>query len=1613
MPTTIHALLDEFRKTATSNRQLGDMFERLMVNYLKTDPIYKDLYSDVWLWDEWPGRGNQPDTGIDLVVKERATNQYGAVQCKFYEPNHVLQKADIDSFFTASGKEPFRSRLIVSTTDRWSKHAEAALQNQQIPVIRLRVQDLDKSPVDWSKYHYKGVRDLGLMEKKSLRPHQIAALNAVMEGFKTNDRGKLVMACGTGKTFISLKIAEQFAKNGNAQVLFLVPSLSLLAQTLREWTAEAAVSMRSFAVCSDSKVGRGKNIEDIRVLDLAFPATTSAKRLFWQIDASQHNKKLTVIFSTYHSIQVVADAQKHGLPDFDLIICDEAHRTTGVILADADESHFVKVHDDKFVTAGKRLYMTATPRIYSDGSKSKAAEKNAVLCSMDDENLYGPEFHRLGFSQAVANNLLSDYKVMVLAVDEKFVNSTFQHAIADENIELNLTDYVKITGCWNGLSKRMARDTNGDNLDTDAGPMRRAVAFARTIKDSKRIADMFSEVIAEYKKGHEDDESLLDCQVKHVDGTFNALVRGEKLDWLKADISDKGNICRILSNVRCLSEGVDVPALDAVMFLNPRNSVVDVVQSVGRVMRKAEGKKYGYIILPIGVPPDIPPSEALNDNKKYKVVWQVLQALRAHDDRFNATVNQIELNKNRPDQIQIIGISGHVTGPNGPVSGDSGDELGRSGNGATGTSGQLGQTAMSLVNLDEWRDAIYAKIVLKCGDRRYWENWAGDVAEIAERHTLRIRTLLEKADSQHHRAFDDFLGGLRNNLNPAISAEDAIEMLSQHLITKPVFDALFENYQFTKHNPVSQAIQKMLDLMERQALEKETGSLQKFYASVRERASGIDNAEGKQRIVVELYDKFFRTAFPRLTERLGIVYTPVEVVDFILHSAEAALKKEFGMSISDAGVHILDPFSGTGTFLVRLLQSGLIKPQDLLRKYREELHANEIVLLAYYIAAINIEETFHDLSGRDYESFPGIVLTDTFQLYEEKSSFAKTILPENNRRAQRQSENDITVIVGNPPYSAGQTSENDANRNLKYKQLDEAIRDSYAEHSTATNKNSLYDSYIRSIRWASDRIKGKGIVCYISNNSFIDGNAMDGVRKCLVEDFTSIYCFNLRGNQRTSGETSRKEGGKIFGSGSRAGISVTLFIKNFEQHSGCKLYYHDIGDYLTQREKLQIVADFGSVNKMEWREVTPNSQHDWINQRDPAFASFFSLGNKKNQLDQSIFSIYSLGVKTNRDAWVYNFCKTHVLSNMTQTIDFYNKQVKMLTDLKTFPSDSSREPLEKVISSDSTRISWTTNLKRDIVRYKTHKVAKECIIQSMYRPFCKQWLYFNNDFNERVYQLPQLFPLGDSTPNLAIVASGIGASKGFSALIVDSIPNLHLHDTGQCFPLYTYEKQEPIGGLFGDAGKSEYVRKVNISDYILSEFRKTYDGQISKEDIFYYVYGVLHSLEYKQRFAANLKKMLPRIPFTEDFWTFSKAGRELAEWHLNYETVEPYPLKEFNRSIGLNPEEDFRVQKMKFGKRAKGIDKSVIIYNSNVTLAEIPPEAYDYIVNGKSAIEWIIDRYQVRIDKASQIKNDPNDWSDDPRYIIDLLKRIVTVSLETMKIVNDLPALQERENSVA
>lgn len=1377
-------------------------------------------------------------------------------------------------------------------------------------------------------------------------------------------------------------------------------------------------------MCSDAKVGKGA--EDIAPYDLEVPVSTNGKRLAEVFNTGKHSAGLHVVFSTYQSLPTVHDAQHNGLDDFDLVICDEAHRTTGVTLAGEDASNFVRIHEADYIKADKRLYMTATPKLFDDDVKDKAADHSAELASMDDEGVYGPEFHRLGFGEAVERGLLTDYKVLVMTVDEDVAAEALANAPGQL---VNLTTASAIIGAWNALAKRSGKlQGTKDGFEVNAKPMQRTVAFAKDIKHSKQIADSFPALVAAHQESlHEhaalEDISLHNTDVavvaQHVDGTMNAMQRSSRINWLEADIAPTES--RVLTNARCLSEGVDVPGLDSVIFFQPRNSMVDVVQSVGRVMRKAEGKDYGYIILPVAVPPGVSPSQALNDNTRFKVVWQILNALRAHDDRFNAKINSIALNEGNPDELPVVvdpvvkpkkPIVDPVPSPtDNPTDADTAKQI-------------------ALFSLERWQEAIYTKLVDKVGSRTYWEDWADDVAKIAENQVTRITKLVDGADKHLRAEFDDFVDGLRNNLNDGIDEADAISMLSQHLITAPVFNALFDNHDFIENNPVAQVMQRMTDALQDAHLDSETESLEKFYDSVRVRASEVTSASGKQQVIKDLYERFFRKAFKKQAEALGIVYTPVEIVDFILRAADEVSRKHFGKGLSDEGVSILDPFAGTSTFMVRLLQSGLIKPEDMARKYANELFATEIMLLAYYVSAVNIETTYNALREEaaqrngaptpDYVSFTNIALADTFQVHEDGDIPDLNIFRENNATIERQKNAPINVVIGNPPYSVGQKSANDLNANQKYPSLDKRIADTYAAKSTVTNKNSLYDSYLRAFRWATDRIGDQGIVAFVSNNGWIDGNAGAGVRLSMAEDFTDLYVFNLRGNSRTAGEHAKREGGNVFDI--RVGVSIAIGIKD-ESKQSFDLHYAELPDYSSKADKISAITS-ASIETLIWQTIEPNKEGDWLNQRSEEFETWPIIGDKKGS-STTFFNIFSRGLESARDSWLYSFSTKAIGENVAVLKSTYTQALETI-----HPEQNAEEFLKsEPWFVNPVRSKWSSSLQAQLDRrvdinrngYRT---------KSQYRPFCQQYVYFDEQLNHRRYQLPSMFPTPEHS-NIGFIVMAPRDAAEFAVLATELIPDLSFFTyTGQFFTRFTWTPVDAEdGGLFGEGnvvkqGETSaygqvgevvdgYVRVDNITDEIKQIYRDALGGDVTGDGIFHFVYGKLHDPGYRTQYAADLKKMLPHIETPSsraEFDKFAAAGKELMELHVDYESVEPWPLDIQVKGDESN-RETWRVQKMKWARRkdpetGKNVnDVTKLIYNKQVTISGIPAEADEYMLGSRSAVAWLIDRYQVKKDKASGIVNDPNDWADEvgnPRYIVDLIGKVTRVAMETVRIVDGL-----------
>lgn len=1539
-------------------RERGTLFERLVLGYLKKEPTYQRLFKNVWLLNEVPTEYSIPkkDTGVDLVA-ERMNGDLVAIQAKYYKDK--IGKAEINSFVAEMGKRYYKMGMIVSTVDEWNANARETIEENEKIIEIIGLTNLRNSQINWSEFDFSRPEAVTIQQPKKLRFYQKTALKNALEHYKDHDRGQLIMAPGTGKTFTSLKIAESMAENDRKQfkVLYLVPSIQLLTQTLRGWNNDTKFKMASLAVTSDRDASRGTDkTEDIKATDIGYPATTDKEKLLenWaDIEQNEADAEMMVVFSTYHSIGVISDAQKGGFPDFDFIIADEAHRTTGALVAGKDESHFTKVHDNNIVKGAKRLYQTATPKIYGDSAKKTAKDKSILLSSMDDESKYGEVIYRMGFGQAVTHDILSDYKVMVLAVDERAIQKDMQKSLSDPENGLNIDDIGRIIGIWNGMMRRNGFKNPVKNSPFDGAPLERAIAFTKSIADSKKVTQQFEEVVNDYL-GNKMDEESVHLSMRHADGSMNALEKGDVLDWL-ADPEKPSNEARIVSNVRFLTEGIDVPSLDAIIFLSPKKSQVDIVQAVGRIMRKSKNKDYGYIILPIVIPQGETPETILDNNKNYEAIWQVINALRSVDERFEAMVDKLNIAK--PKQLKVIGV------------GQAPDSANNESNNDFDNSYDDEKVQGTLeYQWDKFEAAIYGKIVEKVGDRKYLENWSADVAKIVQRQISWIKTKLEDKNDPITVEFKKFITSLQHNINESIDEKQATEMLSQHLITKPIFEALFEEYSFVNNNPVSAAMENIVQELEKAGFTKEQEELSPLYESVRMRAEGVEKAEDKQNIIITLYDKFFSTAFKSTTERLGIVFTPLEVVDFIVKSVDEVLKQHFGKSIASEGVHVLDPFTGTGTFIVRtlhylkdLMNKGDISLADITHKYTQELHANELILLSYYIAAINIEATFDEINGnKGYIPFEGIVLTDTFESTEVENTLDDTYFGSNDERLKRQKEVPITAIIGNPPYSAKQTNVNDNNANLKYELLDKRLADTYVANSTAANKNNLYDSYIRAFRWASDRISENGVVGFVSGAGFIDGNTADGLRKSLYEEYNYLYIFNLRGDARTQGEQRKKEAGNVFGSGSRTPITISILVKDgSDKH---ELYYHDIGDYLTRDDKLGILSEVKSVSGLDWSRITPDTNNDWINQRDEKYLAYPTLADDSN----SVFNARTTGYATARDPWVTSFSKIKVQKTSSEMVATYNKQVEKAND---------KSNLER----DMTKINWSDDLLKRWERKEKIDFAESDFKLIQYRPFTKKWVNNLLPIIGRPRKWNELFGQHGDENNLFI---NIGSGTKFSPLVSNVIADYQLVFNAKSIPLYTFSD----GSRLND-------KQINIAKDWINKFDDS-------EDVFYYVYGVLHSPTYRNRYSNDLKKSMPRLPLLKNKEKYVEIGRKLADLHLNYEYQSNWDGVE---ALISNDNPSYKVEKMKHPK--KGV-LDTIIYNHDITIQNIPEKAYKYIVNGRPAIEWIIDQYQVKKDKKSGIVDDPNEFSDDPKYILNLLLSVITVSMKTLELIEQLPPFE-------
>ncbi len=1351
-----YKLIKEKLQAIPNLRHKGSWFEKVSKRFLIEHDSANE-YESIKLWSDWELRGNKGDRGIDMVITT-ASKEYIAVQCKFHQDNISLN--DISTFLSqlqaGVGEVRFKKGIIISTSHLTRAALEEIEQIRStgmgIDIDEITEEDFIYSKIDWEKFDPMQTQgELPLCDKKKPRPHQTEAIKATKEYFSNpkNTRGKLIMACGTGKTYTSLKIMEALEPK---IMLFLAPSIALLSQTFREYAQEKNEPFYASIVCSDDKVGQGKknknddDTDDINFSELPLKPSTRLEDILSTYEKAQKENKRFIIFSTYQSALRIKEAQEVGLGEMDLIICDEAHRTVGAMYSSnkRDENAFTLCHSDGNIKAKKRLYMTATPKVYSESSKAKAKESDNAIYSMDDEEIFGEEIYTLNFERAIALDLLTDYKVMILAVRKENlsgVTNSVNKKISQLKAEgtkldkklINNEFVCKIVGTHKGLAKQdliVLDDENKEdhNLQNqyDTAPSQRAINFCKSINTSKNIKDSFETIMECY------DEELkkksfknLKISIDHIDGTMNCKERLEKLEELN---QFQPNTCKVLSNARCLSEGVDVPALDSIVFFDGKSAMVDIIQAVGRVMRKAKRKKRGYIILPIALEEsEIQNLDEAVNNTNFKNIWKVLKALRSHDPSLvdEATFRE---------KIKIFGSD----------DGDQDDEESKKDkkDKTEQDPKQVQKTLFDAILLQDLANAVYNVMPTKLGDKQYWEKFAKKTGSIVTTLNSRLKDIFEKNPEILH----GFLDSLRGNIHQSIKEDEALDMITSHIITKPIFDAIFgDNIK----NPISKALDKMVQKLSTLGLQGETKDLKNLYESVKTEALRAKSHKSQQELIKNLYNTFFKEAFEKQSKKLGIVYTPIEVVDFILRATNGILKKHFNTDFNDKNITIFDPFTGTGSFIARLLskENDLISDEALKEKFLNHLFAFDIVLLAYYIALINITQAAQSRDG-SLKNFKNIALTDSLDIYEEKNDkgvfdFFED-LKENKEIKSTIEKQNIRVIIGNPPYSAGAKSQNDNNQNLSHPKLEERVTEKYGKDSTAQLVGkTTRDTLIQSICMASDRLKDRGVIGFVVNGSFIDSKSADGFRKCVAQEFAHLYILNLRGNVRNFGE-SRKEGENIFGNSSMLRIAIIFFVKDASVKNSA-IHYYDIGDYLKREDKLNRLANFTDLDAIKFETIIPNAKGDWINQREDGFDKLIPLKRDKERPNPSVFDTNSNGVVTCRDPWVYNFSPDALMQNVQKCIDTYN------ADLKRFnahfreafkqrtkgvkSADLYKQLNDKEITTDKTKIAWTRALKKEFIKNKNLQEShKDRIRLAMYRPFNKQWLYFDKNLNEEQSQ---------------------------------------------------------------------------------------------------------------------------------------------------------------------------------------------------------------------------------------------------------------------------------------
>ena len=1361
--------LDRLRAGATSSRHKGDLFERMILVALRDHPgVHGQRFKQLWLWKDWPGlkyRKVKKDIGIDIVA-EQWDGGLCAIQAKFYDDERI-SASQVDKFLADrapnSNSNEWASRIFVATSP-YTEEAEEKLRNTPNTTILTKA-DLDSWLLDWmslfekpNKAHYK-------VKKYQPRADQKEAIKKVYGGLKKQgSRGRLLMPCGTGKSVVSLWIAEKLCQPGDT-ILYLVPSIALMDQTIQEWSQQRSLKQHILGVCSDRQVGHTKtnneDNEDILVMELPIPVTTNVDKITQQLQQN-HPDALTIVFSTYQSLSNISKAIKQ-VPNFafDLVICDEAHRIAYVEpSADAvrdnhgkmdkldsgakdddgdkdNKSGFRLVHDENKLPAQRRLFMTATQRIYKPIVKK--GEKYDVY-SMDNEKKFGPKLYQMTFRDAIDKGLLTNYEVIAIGISAEVWNSlsdTTDSASTAKSKNWTNDDRVRILGCWDalahpGVELRLSGNRKAGEVGGGLAHCRQALAFTKTIDKSKHIQTEFGKTLNQFlSKVSVDSSKLLNLEINHIDGRMKAFDRKEKLNWLRDAPTSSKPTARLLSNARCLVEGVDVPTLDAIFFFDPKQSHIEIVQAVGRVMRKAPNKAIGYVILPIIIETDqsIVAPEDIASHSDFKHMFNILNAIRSHDERLDEIMNAKNASKDAPFQI--------IVGPGLPT---------------TTTPDESTQQALLAL-----RPGIHAIIVDHHGDKRNWPNWGRRTATVYKS----IRYDLEKAfknpvNDGVRQCIQNFTLSMQKTITPTFKDADALDMIVQHLITMPIFEAFFSNTDFARLNPVSIDLNKVINDLEMHNvyLRAYLLDLDDIYKRLPLGLSG-DNPVEKLNKLKDMYGGFFKAAVPEIVKKQGVVYTPTEIVDFILRSVDTLLRTEFEdqHGIGSENVNILDPFAGTGTFPARLftiknhLNEYLIPDIQVAYKYQFEIKAYELMMLAYYIATLTIEVSASERgiwrNNADYQPFQGISLANTFKSWTENmqnsrrlSLLGANIHMKNSQRVHNQANVPIKVIVGNPPWRAAQKSAGEDNPNTKNIEIATRVRETFGEKQKelgSSGGNAAGNLYIQSLRWAADRLSFKdsnnnmvqndGIVAFLHPSSLCDAPSLIGARASLRDEFTSIFVVNLRGDTRKNAVTKR-EGDPIF-EASQSGCQITFLVRNTKKLAPAILRYAEVSDCSSRQDKFNWLAKFDIQNDDSF-EVVPSGYHRyWPKRGDDSYDKLLTVYDTKKDNTKVIIQIAPMGVKTNCDAYVYSFSRQQLIEKMRRLIGLYEvARQKIHHDNEEITEDVKNKLFEEYTKNNQlSNIKWTDTLKHSLKQDIPLEFDMNRIREVLYRPFTKLWLY--------------------------------------------------------------------------------------------------------------------------------------------------------------------------------------------------------------------------------------------------------------------------------------------------